>query len=63
MSTKNDPFSYPLFRSCPQYVFDETPARRRLHLALYTAVWSGGVIAGAVDFPHLTRRTPGGLIC
>src|SRR6218665_4183930 len=52
----------PPVRRCPHLTNHPSPPCGRRHLTLYTALWSGSVIAGAVDIPHLTS-TPGGLIC
>src|SRR6218665_1778591 len=59
---KKCPFFYPLtpVRRCPHLT--NSPPCGRPHSTLYTALWSGSAIAGAVDFPHLTR-TPCGLTC
>src|SRR6218665_1990020 len=49
---------------CPQVsAFDQTPSPcGRPHFTSCNALWSGSVITGAVDIPHLTRTT-GGLTC
>src|SRR6218665_2337897 len=62
MSAKMTHFSTPSPRPQVSALDQPPPSCGRPHNTLYTALWSGSVIAGAVDFPHLTRA-PGGLIC